>query len=103
MAVDGAVGDRWTPLRKDEPVSTHYVTMFSLGVESERADAGTGRPNLSRETEFPAGNGDTSQGKKHVFPFQLLAGHEQDWQSSPLLPALLFYVMTLHETYIMHC
>ena len=41
----------------------------------------TGRPNLSRETRFSGGNGDS---KKYIFSRS--ADHEQDWKPYPADP-----------------
>ena len=49
-------------------ITVSYSPRFSLSVENERADAGTGRPNPPRETKLSGTNGDR---KIYFFPVQL--------------------------------
>ena len=53
------------------PVSTHQI---QPEYGDEQADAGTGLPNLCRETKFPGTNAN-----RDFFFLPCSADHEQDW------------------------
>ena len=60
-------------------------SVFSLGFENERADAGRDGRTRFAETKFSGANGDTGKKKKH---FPCSTNDKQNWQPYPLIHTL---------------
>ena len=74
-------------------MSKHQPIRFSLSVENKRDDAGTGRPNLSREPKFSGANG---TGEK-LFTVQLTTSRIG---KHTRLIHILLQVLTMHTSHV---